>query len=172
MTLQQRIEEARQQFVDGKLPETHVLHYEYMATLDWAGPWTDEMKAHAARCVRMWMDNYKKQERQELKSFIELFPVSAKDFKSKTRIQRPFKQLTKEKKEEIVRSLYQHAWNYCNKRSRLLAFSKALKRHGYIYNDAMKFVVTHKIMSENEYRALSKHRIMPSRWATQPTLNA
>jgi hypothetical protein len=168
MTLQQRIEEARQQFVDGKLPETHVLHYEYMATLDWAGPWTDEMKAHAARCVRMWMDNYKKQERQELKSFIELFPV---DFESSWR-KRTYARITRDKVDRIIPGLYKNAVSYCNNRRKQLGFKEVLERHGCRYNDAMKFVVTHKIMSENEYRALSKHRIMPSRWATQPTLNA
>lgn len=166
MNLQQRIEEAQKQFVDGKLPQTHVLYFEQMASLDWAGPWTDEMKAHAARCVQMWMDCHQakqKQERQEVKSFIELFPVS--DERQIAKPKRTYKRFTKERIDRVIPALYKNALNYCSNRSKQLAFKDVLQSHGFRYNDALRFVVTHKIMSETEYRDLSKRRIMPGHWS-------
>jgi hypothetical protein len=43
------IEQERSKFVDGKIPATHIMYHQYMATLDWSGDLTEEQTLYACR---------------------------------------------------------------------------------------------------------------------------
>ena len=45
------IEQERSKFVDGKIPSTHIMYDQYMATMDWNGEWTEEQRAFARPLV-------------------------------------------------------------------------------------------------------------------------
>jgi hypothetical protein len=179
------IEQERSKFVDGKIPSTHIMYDQYMATMDWNGEWTEEQRAFARRLVaekltelatkdipgvtsdnrslmsKGWGSDEQKSQARTLRQIVE--DVDRRELKRAQRKpkQKQFRKLPTTQQEKFKTEAWVEAGKICTTGHVKGVFRDLLQRWGYDGDSPKYFIVRNGIMSDEQYDSVVLKKELP-----------
>jgi hypothetical protein len=179
------IEQERSKFVDGKIPSTHIMYDQYMATMDWNGEWTEEQRAFARRLVaekltelatkdipgvtcdnrslmsKGWGSDEQKSQARTLRQIVEY--VERRELKRAERKphQKQFRMLTTTEQEKFKTEVWVAARKMCTTGQIKGVFRDVLQKWGYDGDSPKEFIVRNGIMSNEQYDSVMLQKKWP-----------
>lgn len=174
------IEQERSKFVDGKIPPTHIMYDQYMATMDWNGEWTEEQRSFARRLVaekltefatkdvpgitadnrslmsKGWGSDETKSQARTLRQIVE--DVERRHLK-RQRLkpnQKQFRMLTTAEQEKFKTEVWVAARKMCTTGEIKGVFRDVLKKWGYDGDSPKYFIVRNGMMSKDQYESVMR----------------
>lgn len=174
------IEQERSKFVDGKIPPTHIMYDQYMATMDWNGEWTEEQRSFARRLVaekltefatkdvpgitadnrslmsKGWGSDETKSQARTLRQIVE--DVERRHLK-RQRLkpnQKQFRMLTTAEQEKFKTEVWVAARKMCTTGEIKGVFRDVLKKWGYDGDSPKEFIVRNGMMSKDQYESVMR----------------
>ena len=174
------IEQERSKFVDGKIPPTHIMYDQYMATMDWNGEWTEEQRSFARRLVaekltefatkdvpgitadnrslmsKGWGSDETKSQARTLRQIVE--DVERRHLKRQRRKpnQKQFRMLTTAEQEKFKTEVWVAARKMCTTGETKGVFRDVLKKWVYDGDSPKQFIVRNGIMSKDQYESVMR----------------
>lgn len=174
------IEQERSKFVDGKIPPTHIMYDQYMATMDWNGEWTEEQRSFARRLVaekltefatkdvpgitadnrslmsKGWGSDETKSQARTLRQIVE--DVERRHLKRQRRKpnQKQFRMLTTAEQEKFKTEIWVAARKMCTTGETKGVFRDVLKKWVYDGDSPKQFIVRNGIMSKDQYESVMR----------------